>query len=186
MVHSTASGQVYSPNPTGANTSFNQEAVLVLSDIDPALNNAVSLGNPFNMLNYKPQFWLINGTSYTAAAPTSIAATAPTSAGSTTVPWRIDLRVVNAGVNQHTLMLLGAHASFVARDGFRINFPYDLDAETFAAGTTGDAIMAIPTATASGTKYALFSRNMDLTNGSNVPANTSYSPGGMMTFVTVP
>ena len=169
--------QVYSTNATGANTTFNQEAVLVLSDIDPALNNAVSLGNPFDMLNYKPQYWLINGLSYPNTAPVVAGGLAG---------WRIDLRVVNAGVQQHTLMLLGAHATFVARDGFMINYPYDLDAETFAAGTTGDAIMTIPTGTASGAKFALFSRNMDLTNGPNVPLNTSYSPGGMMTFITEP
>ena len=177
VVHSTVAGQVYSTNPTGANTSFNQEATLVLSDIDPALNAAVSNGNNFNMLNYKPQYWLINGLSYPNTAPISAGGLAG---------WRIDLRIVNAGLQQHTLMLMGAHATFVARDGFMINYPYDLDAETFAAGTTGDAIMTVPTGTASGAKFGLFSRNMDLTNGPNVPSNTSYSPGGMMTFITEP
>ena len=177
VVHSTVAGQVYSTNPLGQNTTFNQEAVAVLSDIDPALNAAVSNGNAFDMLNYKPQYWLINGKSYPNTAPIVAGGLAG---------WRIDLRVVNAGLQQHTLMLLGAHASFVARDGFAINYPYDLDAETFAAGTTGDAIMTIPTGTGSGARFALYSRNMDLTNGLNVPANTNYSPGGMMTFITVP
>ncbi|MBW7881056.1 MAG: multicopper oxidase domain-containing protein, partial [Caldilineaceae bacterium] len=57
IVNSATSGRAYS-QPTSA---FDSAAVLVLSEIDPNLN-----ANPaaFNMQNYKPRYWLINGKGY--------------------------------------------------------------------------------------------------------------------------
>ncbi|NLE44309.1 MAG: multicopper oxidase domain-containing protein [Chloroflexi bacterium] len=49
-----------------ASTKFNPytEYVMVLSEIDPALHMAVEQGQPFNMSNYTPRYWLINGRSF--------------------------------------------------------------------------------------------------------------------------
>jgi hypothetical protein len=60
---------------------------------------------------------------------------------------RIDLRIVNAGLNQHTLMLLGAHATFVQTAS--INYPTTLTRRR-SPQEPQDAIMTIPTGTASG------------------------------------
>ncbi|MEW5957447.1 MAG: multicopper oxidase domain-containing protein, partial [Chloroflexota bacterium] len=40
------------------------EQILVLSEIDPNLNSAVSAGGGFDLLNYNPTYWLMNGRAY--------------------------------------------------------------------------------------------------------------------------
>ena len=82
------------------------------------------------------------------------------------------------------MMLLGLRETFVARDAYPVTYPYSLDSETFAAGSTADAIVTIPTGTQAGAEFALYSRNMDLSNG--LYGATHHTPGGMMTFITVP
>jgi hypothetical protein len=210
VVNSSTAAQAYGDGNfvNGASSAYDAQRVLVLSEIDPRLNNAVDAAAPsaltadpppFNILQktYKPRFFLINGLSY----PNTPNISATGRAGE-----RILLRYVNAGVNQHTMMLLGAHESFVAFDnspltcpatgavkpptGFPL-CPLSLDSETIPAGQTGDAIMTVPATATSGAEFAIFSRNMDLTNGlnpdvDNNPANPAYSPGGMMIFITVP
>ncbi len=41
-----------------------EEFVLVLSEIDPMLHMAVEQGLPYNMNNYRPRYWMINGRSF--------------------------------------------------------------------------------------------------------------------------
>jgi FtsP/CotA-like multicopper oxidase with cupredoxin domain len=54
-----------------ADSEFNPttEFLVLLSEIDPYLNQAVELGRPFNMRNYHPRYWMINGRGF----PDSIA-----------------------------------------------------------------------------------------------------------------
>ena len=59
VVHPTTAGQAYDDVPT----AFNDEAVLVLSEIDPALNNRANK-TTFDMRNYAPKYFLINGKAY--------------------------------------------------------------------------------------------------------------------------
>ena len=40
---------------------FGSEFLVLFSDIDPYLNQAVELGQNFNMANFKPRYWMING-----------------------------------------------------------------------------------------------------------------------------
>jgi FtsP/CotA-like multicopper oxidase with cupredoxin domain len=46
-----------------------EEFLMLLSEVDPFLNQAVELGKPFNMNNYHPRYWLVNGRGF----PDSIA-----------------------------------------------------------------------------------------------------------------
>jgi FtsP/CotA-like multicopper oxidase with cupredoxin domain len=156
-----------------ANSIYNVEAVLLLSEIDPALNAAIGGGGSFNMLDYHPQFWLINGKSYPDTEQV------PALAGQ-----KVLLRYVNAGLNQHTMMLLGMHENFVAKDAYPLTFPYELDSETFASGSTADAIATLPASSLPGEKFPLYNRQLHLTNGD--ASNPNQIPGGMMTFISVP
>jgi len=170
IVRPTTPGQAYA-DPT---TAFNMESVLVLSEIDPALN-----ANPaaFNPLNYDPEYFLINGRAWDPAP------TATNPVISAAVGDRLLLRYVNAGSEHHTMMLLGARETFIAKDAFPIRYPYSLTSETIPTGSTADAIVTVP-AVPSGTRFPLFNRNMELTNGAF--PNPANSPGGMMTFIQVP
>ncbi len=114
---------------TDAATAFDDEAVLVLSEIDPALNNSA---NPaaFDMRNFAPKYFLINGKAYPATDPIASAA------GN-----KVLLRYVNAGIQQHSMAVLGLRQNFVAKDASLLpTLNHNVAAETLAPGQTGDAI----------------------------------------------
>ena len=145
--------------------AFDQEAVLVLSEIDPMLN-----ANPagFNMQDYKPVYWLINGQAYPDTTP--IVANAGE---------KVLLRYLNAGFDNLSMSLLGGLQTLIAKNGFEIPFPYNVIAETVAAGQTME--MIVDTTGLSGS-LAIFNRNLYLTNGN---PGLGHSPGGMLTFLDV-
>ena len=144
---------------------FDDEAVLVLSELDPALNQSA---NPaaFDMRNFKPTYRLINGRAYPATSPI---ATAPGN--------RVLLRYVNAGQQQHSMTLLGTQQVLVGKDGNFLTHFGKRVAETIAPGETLDAIVTIPAGAAPGSKFALFDGSLMLVNG-NAPGF-----GGMLTFL---
>lgn len=166
LVVRPALGASYAYND--ASTEFDVESVLVLSEIDPALNAAPAT---FNMLDYAPTYWLINGQAYPGTAP--IAA----SAGD-----RVLLRYLNAGLTHHTMMLLGTHQRVLAMDAYPLNFPYSAVSEIIASGQTLDTLATMPAVTAAAS-FPLYSRSMYLTNGTLL--STPHFPGGMLTFVNV-
>jgi FtsP/CotA-like multicopper oxidase with cupredoxin domain len=161
IVRPAAAGQAYG-DPA---TAYDSEALLVLSEIDPALNAAPAT---FDLRNYKPRYWLINGKAF---PQTDLIAA---DAGD-----RLLLRWLNAGNTHQTMTLLGAHQRVLAKDAAPERHPYDVVAETIAAGQTVDAIASVPAGAASGTRLPLYNREMRLTNGSSFP-------GGMLTYVEVP
>jgi plastocyanin len=154
-------------------TAYDSEEILVLSEIDPALNadpdGSSCAPDPPNchLLEYNPTYWLINGEAYPDTDP--IAADSGD---------RLLLRYLNAGSFHHGMELLGAHQRVIAKDAFP-GYPYDVVAETIAAGQTMDAITT-PCAlgTPADTELPLFNSNSRLTNVND-------SPGGMLTFVNL-
>ena len=145
----------------GAASAYDVEAVLVLSEIDPLLNAAPS---SFPLVDYAPKYWLINGKAYPGT--TSISAAAGD---------RVLLRYLNAGSLHHTMSLLGTHQRAIAKDAYPVRYPYDVVAETIAAGSTADMIATIPSV---GT-YWLYNRQLHLDNDGDFP-------GGMMTSIVAP
>jgi hypothetical protein len=152
-------------------TAFGSQAVLVLSELDPALNGAA---NPalFDMRNYAPKYFLINGKPYPDADPI------PALPGSSVPPGTtLLLRYVNAGIQHHSMMALGLTQRVIAKDGLPLTFAGNRTAETVAPGQTMDALAAIP-ATATG-KFAVLDATLNLFN------NRRAGFGGMLTFVSV-
>jgi FtsP/CotA-like multicopper oxidase with cupredoxin domain len=137
------------------------ETVLLLSEIDPALN-----ANPtgFNMLDYAPKYWLINGESH----PDTDFVQAP--AGATLL-----VRYVNASLTEHSMGLLGLDQTVIAKDG-HARPAFRAVSETLAAGQTMDTLIVMPNTV--GARYPLYDTGRRLDN--NGAAN-----GGMMTFVEV-
>jgi FtsP/CotA-like multicopper oxidase with cupredoxin domain len=168
IVRSGTANQAYDD----VSTAYDSEAVLVLSALDPALN---ADPDGFDMLNWAPPYWLINGEAYPDTDAISAAA------GDDVL-----LRYVNAGFDNSSMALLGAHERVVAKDAYLLANPFNAVAETIPAGATMDAIVTIP---ASGS-YPLYNRQLHLTNGTADPGDTDAypfsSPGGMMTFIQVP
>lgn len=157
VVRPATAGQAYGPE-----SAFDRESVLVLSELDPDLN---ANPNGFNLLDYAPRYWLINGKAYPETAEIDTAPDRP-----------LLLRYVNASPTNHTMELLGAHQLVVAKDAYPASYPYALVSETLPAGSTADVIVTIPAATGVGTTLALYNRQLSVTNGAAFP-------GGMLTFI---
>jgi FtsP/CotA-like multicopper oxidase with cupredoxin domain len=157
-------------------SQYDRASTLVLSEIDTALNTYPQGPGQFDMRNWAPDYWLING----KAHPDSPDITA--AAGD-----RVLLRYLSAGPETVTMTMLGMHGRVVARDAFPLSNPIDVVAETVPAGSTADVIATVPTGTPSGTRLPLYNRQLHLNNGA--AANPQFAPadgGGMMTFLRVP
>ena len=170
LVRPATANQAYD----SAATAYDVEATLVLSAVDPAFNQAADQ-NAFNMYQYRATYWLINGEAYPDTAPGITAA-----AGD-----QVLLRYLNAGFDNTTMQLLGMHEHVVARDARLLTNPFDANAETIPAGATEDAIATVPDGAApSANGFALYNRQLHLTNGAQTgPTPTPTTGGGMLTFI---
>lgn len=149
-----------------AATTYQDEAVLVLSEIDPALNTSANPAG-FDMRNYAPKYFLINGKPYPSTDPIA------TAAGRAVL-----LRYVNAGAKHHSMSVLGLRQIFVAKDGSTLpTLNHNVAAETLAAGQTGDAIVTVPAAAITASRFAVYDASLALHNGN------AAGFGGMLTFV---
>jgi hypothetical protein len=163
IVRPAAVGQAYDP----AATAFNDEAVMLLSELDPALNTSATPA-AFDMRNYAPKYFMINGKVYPGTAP--IASVAGN---------KVLLRYVNAGAKHHSMAVLGLRQNFVAKDaGLLPTLTHNVAAETLAPGQTADAIATVPATAAAGSRFAVYDGNLMLHN------NGAAGFGGMLTFVT--
>lgn len=155
-------GQAYGD----ASTAFDDEALVVLSEIDPALNNSAT---PWavDLRAFAPKYFLVNGTAYTSAAP-AIA----TTSGNTLL-----LRYANAGIQHHSIGVLGLHQAVLSVDGSEAPYPRTMVAETIAPGQSADVLITMPATTAASTKYALYDAAMTFNNSS------ASGVGGMLAFI---
>ena len=128
VVHPATAGQAYGD----ASSAYDTEQVLLLSEIDPALNNSVTPAS-FDMRKWKPKYFLING----KAHPATDAITAPGGQD-------VLLRYVNAGVDYHSMAVLGARQRLIALDGSPLADERDYTAETIGPGQTADTIVTTP------------------------------------------
>jgi FtsP/CotA-like multicopper oxidase with cupredoxin domain len=153
-------------------TAFDKESVMVLSELDTGLNSS---GNPaaFDMRNFSPKYFLINGKAYPGTAAFDVAA------GD-----RVLIRYVNAGLQAHAMSTLGLSQTIVAQDGSPYSYSHKVVAETIATGQTLDTLVTIPATAVIGTRYVVFDANMLLRNNSGT-GTTNSGVGGMLTWLNV-
>ncbi len=160
-----------------AATGYDDDALMVLSELDPALNTAAD-PRTFDMRNFRPTYRLVNGHPFPSAT-TSIA----TDSGH-----KVLVRYVDVGSRSHSMTALGAAQVEVAQDGHPMPFPLTQTVEAVQPGQSLDAIVTMPTVSTSpqsATKVALFEANGDLDNAS---ASTTDTPpqvafGGLLAFL---
>jgi FtsP/CotA-like multicopper oxidase with cupredoxin domain len=160
VVRAATAGRAYD-DPS---TAYDTEAAVVLSEIDPNLN---ADPNGFNLLDWAPTEWLINGKPYPDTAQI------PANAGD-----RVLLRYVNASLDHHTMALLGMHQRVIAKDADALSYPFEVVAETVPAGSTADMIATVPGGASAGSLFPLYNRQLRITNGNAFP-------GGQLTFLAV-
>ena len=152
----------------GTASTFEDEAVLVLSEIDPDLNTSASPA-AFDMRDYAPKFNLINGQAYPDTDEIISAA------GN-----RVLLRFVNAGIEQHSMGMLGVDQQIIAVDGSPLAFPYRIVGATIGSGQTSDRMVLMPNPSpAGGAMFALYDTSLLLHN------NGAAGFGGMLTFISI-
>ena len=149
-------------------TAFQDESVLVLGEIDPALNNAANPAT-FDMRAYAPRYFLINGRAHPGTEPI------PTTGGH-----QLLLRYVNAGTQYHSMEVLGAHQSVIGLDGSPLGHARHYVAETFGPGQTADALVSAPDSSVD-VAMSLYDGSLQLHN-SNV---ASGGFGGMLAPIEI-
>ena len=168
VVRPTA-GQVYAGVP------YAKEVVLLLSEVNPALADAIAAndyGPGLGMsspLVYKPRFFLVNGEPYVPGSTISTGTgLAPLNASEV-----ILVRFLNAGLRTHSMALFPPSAppgvpatyfSIVSEDGRLYPYPRKGYSVFLPAGKTADALWTPPAAG----NYAIQDRTAHLTNGAAV------------------
>ncbi|NLG83254.1 MAG: multicopper oxidase domain-containing protein [Firmicutes bacterium] len=168
----------------GTGSEYDRERILVLGEIDSRLHEAVAQGAAYDILDFAPDRWLINGRSYPdtlAPAGDPGLPSQPRGAGlRVKTGWRVLLRIVNAGFQHHTLVLGGLTGRVVAGDGFSLVSPaldasYHKSALTLGSGQSYDVIV-VPEAPG---EYFLHAGEY------HHLVNDDLFPGGMMTKMEV-
>ena len=153
--------------------SYENEVVLLYSEVDPALHEAVAQGTygtrayP-STIDYTPRYFLINGVTYPETEAGTILDHALTR-GET-----ILVRFLNAGLETHVPTLIGGYFSVVAEDGNPYPYPKEKYDVFLPAGKTKDVLWRPERAGA----FPLYDKRLRLTN-------RSASPGGMLTVLHV-
>lgn len=163
-----ADGTAYGTQAGMPSTTYDDEAVVVLSEIDPALNAAPAT---FDMRNFAPKYRLINGKAFPTTDPIS-----------TDQAHNVLLRYVNAGSQTHSMSVLGGNQVEIAEDAHPMKFTTVVTAESIEPGQSLDTTVKMPSGPES--KLALYEAaghldNNGQTNGD--PLQLAF--GGMLTFL---
>jgi FtsP/CotA-like multicopper oxidase with cupredoxin domain len=168
LVVLAADGTAYGAQAPMPNTAYDDEAVLVLSEIDPALNAAPAT---FDMRNFAPKYRLINGKAFPTTDPVS-----------TDQAHTVLLRYVNAGSQMHAMSVLGGNQVEIAQDAHPMKFTTTVTAESIEPGQSLDTTVKMPTGPES--KLALYERAGHLDNNGQTNSDPlQLSFGGMLTFL---
>jgi len=174
----TASGDAYD------GVAYNEQAILLYSEIDPAMHAAIAGGgygegclspDPDTMecvtstVDYAPRYFLVNG----AVFGDSVQIYNIGEPGQRTL-----VRFINMGLKMHAPTINGARVQVVAEDGNKYPDYRDQYSVQLAAGKTKDAIISVA-ADAAGDTYSVYDRMLNLSN------NGALGSGGMMSYLTV-
>jgi FtsP/CotA-like multicopper oxidase with cupredoxin domain len=166
-----ATGQAYTPTATNPDTTYNSEVILLFSEIDPALHDAVANCNYgagktiTSTINYEPKYFLINGEPFSPGS-------SPIPAGNPTD--RILIRFLNAGYKDYVPTVQGPYMTVLAEDGNLYPYPKQEYSVLLPAAKTKDAIL-VP---GSAGYFPVYDRRLDLINDLS-------SPGGMLAYLTI-
>lgn len=168
LVVRPADGTAYGAVAGYPDTSYDDDAVVVLSEIDPALNAAPAT---FDMRNFAPAYRLINGKPFPSTDPIS-----------TDQGHKVLLRYVNVGSQTHSMSLLGDDQTQLAQDGHALKYAETEVAMAVDPGATADTLVTMPSGPES--KITLFeaARRLD-NNGQTTADPLSLAFGGMLTFL---
>jgi hypothetical protein len=180
-------GMVRKYAPATATSGFNaypnvpvdNDISLLFSEVDPALHAAVASGTfSGSTLAYDPKYFRVHryGTATPFANPVDDTAT-PSNGPTTIQPGqRLLLRMLNAGLQSHSMVLDDGHWYVMAEDGNPYPYPREQYSVFLPAAKTADVWMTptVGNASAVDRLMTVFDRNLALTNNNAQPV------GGLM------
>jgi FtsP/CotA-like multicopper oxidase with cupredoxin domain len=120
-------GAGYAYNRADSQFNPDDEVLVLLSEIDPYLNQAVELGQPFDMRNYHPRYWMINGRGFPDSIAPNFASWLPSQpygalAHITAVDPSLNplpglARYISVGTEEYPFHPHGYNARIIGRDG---------------------------------------------------------------------
>lgn len=151
-------------------TLFDAQYTLVLQELDTRLNTAITTGLPYNMDNYEPNYFFVNGFSYPDTT------TDPETAISMTVGQNIAVRIINPGLIYNPLHFHGYHVKVATRN--RQIETQVIDKDTVSVAPHECVEILLPVAQAG--VYPLHSHFLPA-----VTANGVYANGALMLMTAV-
>jgi FtsP/CotA-like multicopper oxidase with cupredoxin domain len=153
-----------------AGATYDNQATLLYSEIDPALHAAVANGTygttgPTSTFNYDPKYFLINGAPYQYGTTPTIQ---PAGSTGTTL-----LRLLNAGLMTHVPSIQGKYWDVIAEDGKPYSYKQNQYTALLTAAKTLDVLL---TPDIGGAVYPILDRRLSLSNAGT-------PNGGMMAFL---
>lgn len=162
-------------------SNYDIEKILVLGEIDSNMHDKIIPGEYYDMLEFKPDYWLIDGRCYPDTINNNYTSTQPyNSKINCKVGDRVLLRIVNAGFETHTVNLGGLTGRVIAEDSYPlvrsgVDTTYEKTGITLASGKSIDIIVTPSTQG----EFYLYAREL------NHIVNNDEFPGGMMTKIEV-
>ncbi|MHB0877302.1 MAG: multicopper oxidase domain-containing protein [Anaerolineae bacterium] len=148
-------GAGYAYNATSTQFNPTTEYLILMSEVDPTLHQAVEMGQPYDMRLYQPRYWLINGRSFPDTIAPNGAPYLPAQPygalahiqeyDAIASPLPMLVRYANVGTELVAFHPHGNHGRMIARDGRPLLGPAaeDLSYEKFTVpvgpGQTWDA-----------------------------------------------
>jgi FtsP/CotA-like multicopper oxidase with cupredoxin domain len=150
-------GANFAYNRADSQFTTNEEFMVLLSEIDPYLHQAVESGTPYNMNNYHAHYWMINGRGFPDSIADNFASWLPSqpfgalalihSYDPTTHPYPGLVHYINVGTEDFPFHPHGNNGLVIGRDGQALEGAagQDLSFEKFAInigpGQTWDVLM---------------------------------------------
>lgn len=165
----------------GTESGFDVEQVLILNEVDSKLHNNIASSQPYDLHDYKPDYWTFNGRSYPHSIEPSNSSSQPYSSKiDAQVGGRILIRCINAGFQHHNIRFENLISQIVGIDSIplksdALDKTYEKNTVTIASGESYDLIL---TANSPG-KYVIYDRDYNHT------VNVNSFPGGMMTLAEI-
>lgn len=150
-------------------SGFDDEALVVLGEVDTNLT-ASTTPDTFDLRGYAPRYLLINGAAYPQTSPITSAS-----------GHRLLLRYLDAGLQHHSMGVLGLRQTILDDDGSPLAQPRGMTAESIAPGQGLDVLVEVPTTSAPTTTYLLYDASLALNNSTGTGTNAGI--GGMFTRI---
>lgn len=172
VVRPAAPGRLYDDT----STTVTDEAVAVLSDVDPQLNTATDPAAYLRTHAFAPTYRLLGGQTHPDIASLGVHPGG-----------RLGLRTLNAGSTDRALAVYGLHQMVVADDGAALPVAqqFSVTAETIAPSQTLDTVIDVPSTAPAGQEYVLADSGGVLADPQGPTPAATVPTGGVVTTLLV-